>query len=163
MGADFREDMLLYIDEEERKERNRQNDEREIQSIGAKNLNIKKLSAEVLYDNYACAEAYKKYAKGNISETEMLYIICNYLCEEQKRLKEENLEYFINKMNTEQAELLVEYASRKVGVDAKNNKIISEDDKEKVIGIMDIFLDGFKENYEESVKGDKNGRDSKTV
>ena len=86
----------------------------------------------------------------------MLYIICNYLCEEQKRLKEENLEYFINKMNTEQAELLVEYASRKAGVDAKNDKIISEDDKEKVIGIMDIFLDGFKEKYEESVKNDGN-------
>ena len=78
------------------------------------------------------------------------------MCEEQKRLKEENLEYFINKMNTEEAELLVEYASRKAGVDTKNDKIISEDDKEKVIGIMDIFLDGFKEKYEESAKNDGN-------
>ena len=149
MGEDFREDMLLYIDDGERKKRMRENDEREIQSIGIKNLNIKKLSAEIFYDDFTCKEAYKRYADGHISETEMLYIICNYLCEEQKRLKEENLEYFVNKLNTEQAELLVDYASRKAGVDMKNNKVIPEDGKEKVIEIMDIFLDGFKEKYEE--------------
>ena len=157
MGEDFREDMLLYIDEEDRKEKNWQNDEREIQSIGTKNINVKRLSAEVFYDDFTCKEAYKKYAEGYISETEMLYIICNHLCEEQKRLKNENLEYFINKMNMEEAELLVDYASRKAGVDAKNNKITSDEDKEKIIQIMDILLDGFKEKYEETVNGDDRG------
>lgn len=157
MGEDFREDMLLYIDDEERKERMRKNDEREIQSISIKNLNVKKLSADVFYDNTTCTEAYKKYADGTISETEMLYIICNYLCEEQKRLKGENLEYFINKMHTEQAELLVDYASRKAEVDKKREtKLIPDECEEKVVEIMDMFLDGFKEKYEESVKDDGN-------
>lgn len=164
MGEDFREDMLLYIDEEDRKEKNWQNDEREIQNIGIKNLNVKRLSAEVFYDDFTCKEAYKKYADGSISETEMLYIICNYLCEEQKRLKDENLEYFISKMHTEQAEFLVDYASRKAGVDKKREtKLIPDECEEKVVEIMDKLLDGFKEKYEESVKGDKNERDGETV
>lgn len=146
MGKDFREGMLLYIDDDERKERMRENDENEIQSIGNKNLNIKRLSSEIFYDDYTCMEIYKKYVKGKISETEMLYIICNHLCEEQKRLKEENLEYFINKMNMEEAELLVDYASRKAGVDTKKDSKLSDECKEKVVEIMDMFLEDFKES-----------------
>lgn len=137
-GEDFREDMIMYIDDEERKERNRENDEREVQNIRGKMINLKKLSAEIFYDDFTACEAYQKYAKGDLSETEMLYIICNHLCEEIKRLKDDNLNYFLSKFKREQAEFLIDYAERKIDVDGKSeNKIIKEEFKESLYELID--------------------------
>lgn len=137
-GEDFREDMIIYIDDDERKERKRENDEKEVQNIGGNLINLKKLSAEIFYDNFTACEAYWKYSNGKLSETEMLYIICNHLCEEIKRLKDENLNYFIAKHAREESELLIDYTNRKIEVDKKiNDKIINDECKKFIFDILD--------------------------
>lgn len=141
-GKDFHEDMIMYIDDEGWKERNRENDEREVQKISGRLINLKKFSAEIFYDDFTSCEAYQKYSKGDISETEMLYIICNYLCEELKRLKDDNLNYFIAKHTKEKTELLIDYANRKIEVDKKiNDKIIDDECKENIFELIDRKLE----------------------
>ncbi len=147
-GDKFSDDMIMYIEDEERKRRNKEDEQREIQRISMKMINLKKLSAEVFYDDYVCTEGYKKYANGEITETELLYIACNHLCEEIKRLKDENLNYFIEKFRYEQAEFLVDYAKHKNDVDSiSENKIIKEECKESMFKILD---DKLKESDEVS-------------
>lgn len=147
-GNNFSDDMIMYIDEEERKIRNEEDEQREIQRISMKMINLKKLSAEIFYDNYLCTEAYKKYSKEEITEKEMLYIICNHLCEEVKRLKDENLNYFIEKFRHEQAEFLVDYAKHKKEVDkSSEHKIIEDESKEIISKVLDEKL---KESEEAS-------------
>lgn len=110
-----------------------------INAISGRFGNLEKLSAEIFYDNYTTVELYKRYAKGAITESEMLFGICNFLCKEIKRLKDDNLNYFIDKFNHEQAEFLVEYASRKKEVDKKREKIIN--DKEKMFEMLDAMME----------------------
>lgn len=145
-GEDFREDMIMHIDDDERKERNRENDKREVQNINGKLINLKKLSADIFYDDFTACEAYQKYSEGDISETEMLYIICNHLCEELKRLKGDNLNYFLSKFKKEQEEFLIDYAERKIDVDNKTgNKIIKEEFKEILYELIDNKINDSEE------------------
>ncbi len=147
-GDKFSDEMIMYIDDEERKRRNKEDEQKEIQRISTKMINLKKLSAEIFYDDYVCTETYKKYVNGEITETELLYIICNHLCEELKRLKDENLNYFIEKFRYEQAEFLVDYAKRKKEVDKLSaNKIIEDESKEIIFKVLD---DKLKESEEVS-------------
>lgn len=148
-GDEFSEDMIIHVEDDERTRKNRENEEKEKQNISNKLLNISKVTAEIFYDDYTAREIYMKYADDKISETEMLYLICNHLCEEVKRLKDENLEYFVEKMNREHATLLVDYASRKTGVDLKTKDILDEEQKETMINMLDKLIDGFREKYEE--------------
>lgn len=148
-GVDFSDDMIMRVDDDERTKKNRENEGKERQNIHGKLLNISKVTAEIFYDDYTAREIYMKYVDSKISETEMLYFICNHLCEEVKRIKDENLEYFVEKMNREHATLLVDYASRKTGIDLKSKDILGNDEKEIFVGMMDKLLDGFKEKYEE--------------
>lgn len=147
-GDKFSDDMIIYIDDEERKRRNKEDEQREIQRISTKMINLKKLSADIFYDNYVCTESYKKYSNGEITETEMLYVVCNYLCEEIRRLKDENLNYFIEKFRKEQAEFLVDYAKHRKEVDKlSENKIIEDENKEIFFKVLD---DKLKESDEVS-------------
>lgn len=154
-GEDFSNDMIIHVDDDERTRKNRENDEREKKNIRGKLLNISKITAEIFFDDYTAREVYKKFLDENISETEMLYLVCNHLCEEVKRLKNENLEYFIEKMNREHAGLLVDYDSRRTGIDVKSKDIISDDEKEVFLDMMDKLIDGFKEKYEEDENANK--------
>lgn len=148
-GEEFSEDMIIHVDDDKRKEKNRENEEKEVKNICGKLLNISKVTAEIFYDDYTSREIYMKYTDGKISETEMLYLVCNHLCEELNRIKSENLEYFVEKMNREHAALLVDYASRKAGIDLKAKDILDENQKETMVSMLDKLLDGFKEKYEE--------------
>lgn len=136
---DFSEDKIIYQTNDEHNEEIKRKDKLEVLRIGNMLLNLTKLSADIFYDNYVTLELYKKYASGVINETELLYGVCNYLCEEVKRLKDDNLNYFIDKYNHEQAEFLVEYLSRKEDVEKKNEKIIT--DKEKMFDALDKMLE----------------------
>jgi len=140
-GDKFSDEMITYVDDEERKRKNREDEQREIQRISMKMVNLIKLSAEIFYDDYICTETYKKYCKGEITETELLYIACNHLCEEIKRLKDENLNYFVEKFRKEEAKFLVDYAKHKKEVDKiSENKIIPDEHKEGLFSILDNKL-----------------------
>lgn len=137
LGDDFSEDKIIYQTNDKYKEEIRRKDKLEVFNIENTLLNLKKLSAEIFYDDYTILELYKKYVAGIITETELLYGVCNYLCQEIKRLKDDNLNYFIEKFNHEQKEILIEYKSRKKEVDEKGEKIIN--DKEKMFEMLDVM------------------------
>lgn len=142
-GYDFTEDMIKVCTKEEYNEELEKKKQAGINAISGRFGNLEKLSAEIFYDNYTTVELYKRYASGAITETEMLFGICNFLCEEIKRLKDDNLNYFIDKFNHEQAEFLVEYVARKKEVNKKGEKIIN--DKEKMFEMLDVMM-GDEEN-----------------
>lgn len=139
LGDDFSEDKIIYHTNDEHKKEIERKDKLEVCHIGNTLPNLRKLSAEIFYDNYITLGFYKKYAAGAMTETELLYGVCNHLCEETKRLKDDNLNYFIDKFNQEQAELLIEYVSRKVDVDKKNEKITT--DKEGMLNMLGKMLE----------------------
>lgn len=140
-GDKFSNDMIMYIDDDERKIKNKANESREVQKIHMNMVNLRKLSADIFYDNHVCTLAYKKYSDGEITETEMLYIVCNDLCEELKTSKDKNLYYFIEKFRHEQAEFLVDYTKQKEEVERiSKNKIIEDEDKEIISKILDEKL-----------------------
>lgn len=135
LGDDFSEDKVIYQTNDEHNEEIKRKDKLEVLQIGNTLLNLTKLSADIFYDNYIALELYKKYAEGVITEEELLYGVCNHLCEETKRLKDDNLNYFIEKYNNEQAEFLLEYISRELDVKKKGKKIIAN--KEQIFSIFD--------------------------
>lgn len=139
LGEDFSEDKIIYQTNDEHKQEIREKDELEICRISNDLLNLKRFSAEIFYDNYSTIELYKKYASGAITETELIYGACNYLCEEIKRLKEDNLNYFIEKYNHEEKEFLIEYASRKEKVEMKSKGFFNDNEKENMFKVLDVL------------------------
>lgn len=133
----FTEDMIMYVKEEKRDEKNRENKQKEIKNISGKLMNLSKLSAEIFHDNYAALKLYKKYTEGVLTETELLYAVCNYLCEEVKKLKDWNLDLSMKDFLKEEAEFLVDYAESRF---EKQEKIINEENKEGMFKIMDMLL-----------------------
>lgn len=140
---DFTDEMIKVCTKEEYNAELEKKKQAGINAISGRFGNLEKLSSEIFYDNYTTVELYKRYASGAITEPEMLFGICNFLCGEVKRLKDDNLNYFIDKFNHEQAEFLVEYTARKKEVDEKGEKIIN--DKEKMFEMLDVMM-GDKEN-----------------
>lgn len=138
-GDEFTDDMIISCTNEEYKSELEKKKQAGINAISGRFGNLEKLSAEIFYDNYTTVELYKRYASGAITETEMLFGICNFLCGEVKRLKDDNLNYFIDKFNHEQAEFLVEYAARKKEADKKGEKIINE--KGKIFEMLDVMME----------------------
>lgn len=136
-GDKFTEDMIMYVNEEKRDEKNRENKQRELKNIKGKLTNLSKLSAEIFHDNYTALELYKKYAKGVLTEIELLYGICNHLCKEIKYLKDRNLQLFMKGFLEEEAKFLVDYTESKL---EKQGKIIKEGDKENMFKVMDMLL-----------------------
>lgn len=143
LEEEFSQDKIVYQTNDEHQKENEREKDMEVCKIGNTFPDLKKLSAEIFYDNYTTLELYKKYSLGAITETELLYGVCNYLCEEIKRLKDDNLNYFIDKFNHEQEQFLVEYAARKKEVDKKGKKIIH--DKEEMFEMLDVLI-GTEEN-----------------
>lgn len=136
---DFTDDMIKVYTKEEYNAELEKKKQAGINAISGRFGNLEKLSAEIFYDNYTTVELYKRYVSGAITESQMLFGICNFLCEEVKRLKDDNLNYFIDKFNREQAEFLVEYAARKKEVNKKGEKIIN--DKEKMFEMLDMMME----------------------
>lgn len=136
-GDKFTEDMIIYVTEEKREEKNRENKNREIENISGTLTNLKKLSTEIFYDNYTALELYKKYTKGDLTETELLYAICNHLCEEIKYLKDRNLELSMKGFLEEQAQFLIDYTQSRL---EKQGKIINEENKEGMFKFIDMLL-----------------------
>lgn len=136
---DFTDDMIKICIKEEYNAELEKKKQAGINAISGRFGNLEKLSVEIFYDNYTTVELYKRYVLGAITESEMLFGICNFLCGEVKRLKDDNLNYFIDKFNREQAEFLVEYTARKKEVDKKSEKIIN--DKKKMFEVLDAMME----------------------
>ena len=136
-GEKFTEDMIMYVEEEKRKAKNEENEQKEIKNIRGKLMNLSKLSAEIFYDNYTALELYKNYTKGNLAETQLLYGICNHLCEEIKYFKDRNLELSMKGFLEEQARFLIDYTQSRL---EKQGKTIKEEDKENMFKVMDLLI-----------------------
>lgn len=95
IGEEFTDDMIVYMTDDEHDEHIRDEKENKIRWIGNDLVRLTELSASVFYDNYQAQALYTKYKEGVISETEMLYGVCNFLCEELKRTKDRELELFV--------------------------------------------------------------------
>ncbi len=94
-GDKYREDMLMYISDDERRERIREDERRTVQMICNDLTPLDRISAEVMFKDFYSRELYLKWKKGVIDEKELLYGLVNHLCEEYKRLDERNLKYFM--------------------------------------------------------------------
>ncbi len=91
----FREDMLMYIPDDERTGRIRKHEKRNTQMLFNDLTPLDRISAEVMYKDFYSRELYLKFKNGAISKEELLYALVNHLCAEYKRVDERNLEYFM--------------------------------------------------------------------
>lgn len=94
MGEDFSDDMIIHMTDDEYDDYIRKSKEERIRRIGSDLINLTELSSNVFYDNFSAQRLYTKYKDGVISESEMLYGVCNCLCEELQRVKDRELELF---------------------------------------------------------------------
>lgn len=94
MGEEFSDDMIIHMTDDEHDEYIRKSKEERIRRIGSDLISLTELSSKVFYDNFSTQRLFTKYKDGVISETEMLYGICNCLCEELQRVKGRELELF---------------------------------------------------------------------
>lgn len=93
-GDKFSEDMILYISEEERTEKNREKDERNIQMLSNDLISLTKISAHVIANDFGARELYLKYKDGALTREKMLYAMINHLAYELKRVEDSNTKYF---------------------------------------------------------------------
>lgn len=95
MGEDFSDGMIIHMTDDEHNEYIRKEKEEKIRHIGSDLINLTELSSKVFYDNFIAQRLFTKYKDGVISESEMLYGVCNCLCEELQRVKDRELEHFV--------------------------------------------------------------------
>lgn len=93
-GEKFSEDMIKYMDGDEHDRLIKQKEKEKIRCIGVECVSLSELSEKIFYDDFYCQKLWSKYRYGVISETEMLYGVCNHLCNDLDRLKQKELEYF---------------------------------------------------------------------
>lgn len=94
LGDKFREDMIIYMSDDEWKEHIREQDKRNTQMLHNDLVSLTDISAEVFSENFYCRELYLKFKRDVITETEMLYAIVNYLSLQYKRVNDSNRDYF---------------------------------------------------------------------
>lgn len=94
LGDKFTEHMIIHITDDEWKEWIRNNDKRNIQKLHTDLISLTEISAEVMADDYYSRELYLKYKKGELTEKELQYALVNHLCQEYKRVWDQNGRYF---------------------------------------------------------------------
>lgn len=92
---DYKDDMIMWIDEKERKIALEEQDHRYQQHIGSELVNLDSFAEEVIYDSYSTLKAFSLYANRIIDEKQMLYAMVNILAAEKRverdfHLKERN-------------------------------------------------------------------------
>lgn len=94
LGDKFSYDMIIRMTDDEWKECLRQNDKRNTQMLHTDLVPLTEISAEVMSDDFYSRELYLKYKDGVLSKEELLYALVNHLCQEYKRLWDQNGRYF---------------------------------------------------------------------
>lgn len=93
-GDKFSEDMILYISEEERKAKNQEKEERNIQMLSSDLVSLTRVSSHVIANDFGARELYLKYKDGSLTQEEMLYAMINHLAYELQRREDSNSKYF---------------------------------------------------------------------
>lgn len=83
-GDDYKDDMIMWIDEKERKIALEEQDHRYQQHIGSELVNLDSFAEEVIYDSYSTLKAFNLYANRIIDEKQMLYAMVNILSAEKR-------------------------------------------------------------------------------
>lgn len=93
-GDKYSDDMLLYIDDDERRKRIEEVDKREVQKLHIDLVSLTDIGAEIFATDFYSRELYKKYKNDIIDEKQMLYAVINHLAQENKRINKSNSDYF---------------------------------------------------------------------
>lgn len=109
IGDKFSYDMIIRMKDDEWKEHLRKSEKRNTQMLHTDLVSLTEISAEVMSDDFYSRELYLKYKGCVLSKEELLYALVNHLCQEYKRLWDQNGRYFfkyefekeIDKMNAE--------------------------------------------------------------
>lgn len=83
-GNEYRDDMVMWIDECERKTALSKQDHRQKQYIGSQLVNLDSFAEDVVYDSYSTLQAFCLYTDGIIDEKQMLYAMVNILAAEKR-------------------------------------------------------------------------------
>lgn len=83
-GTEYNDDMVMWIDEEDRKTKLEEQKHRQKQYIGSELVNLDSFSEEVVYDSYSMLHAFNLYTHGIIDEKQMLYAMVNALAAEKR-------------------------------------------------------------------------------
>lgn len=90
----YSDDMIMYISDDERKRKNQENAERNVQKLHTDLVSLTDISAEVLSKDFYSRELYLKWKDGALSEKKLLYALVNHISQEYRRIDDRNLEYF---------------------------------------------------------------------
>lgn len=95
LGSDFRQDMIIYINEQDKKEKDKENENRQTQKLHTDLISLTNISLEIFKDNFYCIKLYQKYKQQILDEKQFLYAVINYLSKELKREKNRTFNYFV--------------------------------------------------------------------
>lgn len=81
---DYNDDMVIWVDEEDRKTKIEEQKHHQKQYIGSQLVNLDSFAEEVVYDSYSTLHAFNLYTHGIIDEKQMLYAMVNILAAEKR-------------------------------------------------------------------------------
>lgn len=81
---DYNDDMIMWIDGEDRKTKREEQDHRQKQYIGSQLVHLDSFAEDVVYDSYSTLHAFNLYTHGIIDEKQMLYAMVNTLAAEKR-------------------------------------------------------------------------------
>lgn len=84
LGDKYTDDVIMWINEEDRKTQMSEQTHRLHQYIGGKLVNLDSFAEEVVYDSYSTLQAFCLYVDGIIDEKQMLYAMVNILAAEKR-------------------------------------------------------------------------------
>lgn len=84
LGDKYTDDIIMWIDAEDRKTKMSEQNHRLHQYIGEKLINLDSFAEEVVYDSYSTLQAFCLYTDGIIDEKQMLYAMVNILDAEKR-------------------------------------------------------------------------------
>lgn len=94
IGDKFSDDMIIHMTDDEWKEQMWKSDAGNVQKLHTDLVSLTGISAEVMMNDFYSRELYLKYKDGVLDKEELLYALVNHLCQEYKRLWEQNGRYF---------------------------------------------------------------------
>ncbi len=95
LGDSFSTDKIKYVTEAEKYEKDRKNDQRNVQMLHTDMVDLTSISADVMAEDFYSREIYLKYRKGVLTKGQALYALVNHLAQELKRVQDRNTEYFL--------------------------------------------------------------------
>lgn len=94
-GDDFTDDMLMFIDDNERQIKIQEQEQRETQRLHTDIVSLTNVTVKVLAKDFYSRELYLKWKNKVLSETQFLYALVNHLAQEMQRIDKRNLDYFV--------------------------------------------------------------------